>query len=184
MPPAGKLPGQARIPHNRASHQLGKHGHIKCQVNKIFLGIFSPVYVHRIADDLKGIKANAHRQRHFQKRDLPSCQGIEILQKKVCILKIHQKAQAHHDRHKGKRTPFPSLPVLFHQQAKAVTGQRGNHHKEHILGFPPAIKNKAAQKQDSIGQPLEKRFQRTCAFQGQKIQPCRNRQKIINKCDT
>ena len=42
---------------DRPCNELGKHSHIGCQVDQIFLSWLTPVYIHRIADDLEGVEA-------------------------------------------------------------------------------------------------------------------------------
>ena len=56
-----------RIPDNRAGNELREHGHVAGKVNGIFLHLgLSPVHVHRIAENLEGVKADANRQRQLQ----------------------------------------------------------------------------------------------------------------------
>ena len=61
------------IADDRPCNELGKHRHIGCQVDQIFLSWLAPVYIHRIADDLEGVEADANGQGDAQQGNPQSC---------------------------------------------------------------------------------------------------------------
>ena len=68
-----------RITHDRSRNQLGKQRNISRKIDGIFLRpYFASVNVYRVAENLKGIKADADRESDLQKRDGKSCCCVEI----------------------------------------------------------------------------------------------------------
>lgn len=82
-----KLTSDIRIAHDRPCNELWKHCDIGSKHEQIFLCLHTaPVYIHRIADDLKCIKADTKRHCDTKQRNFLPCQHIEILDKKSAYL--------------------------------------------------------------------------------------------------
>lgn len=112
-------------------------------MDEILLCRFPTVDIHSIADDLEGIKADAHRKCDLQKRKLKTGNGIEIFQKKICILKIKKKSKAHCHRADTANFCSGSIPVMLQKQPETIAGQNGDRHQQDILWFAPAIEEQA-----------------------------------------
>ena len=153
MGPILKLRGNIRIPDNRPGDQLGKHRDIGREMNQVFLRGFSPIHVHSIADDLEGIEADPDGQSNMQERKVRAGNRIEVLQKKVRILKIQEKTKT--DSHRNSADIFrgPPTPIPFQQKPEAVTAQNGDRHQQNILRLSPGIEKQAGEQQHSIAEP-------------------------------
>ena len=84
-----------RIADDGTGDQLRKECHICSQVYRISLGFhILPVYIHRIAEYLEGIKADSDGKCDVKQGNRTSGDGIYIADKKICVFKItkHEKA--------------------------------------------------------------------------------------------
>ena len=150
--PVLQLPGDVHIADNGAGDELGKQGNIGTEIDDISLGFgVPPVHIHRIADGLKGIKADANGQRQLQKGDAHAGEGIEVLQGKVGILKYRQRRQAAAYRQSEPQF-FRSALAFFDGNAQGIKYGDGSRHQQHIPGLAPGIEEEAGQQQEAVSQ--------------------------------
>ena len=140
------------IADDRPCNELGKHSHIGCQVDQIFLSWLAPVYIHRIADDLEGVEADANGQGDVQQGNPQSGGRVKVFQEEVCVFEVQEKGQA--DRHGEPAEQFgPFLaPVPLLQEAEAIAGQDGGQHKKDVFRLAPGIEDQAGQQEHCISE--------------------------------
>ena len=102
------------ITHDGSGNQLGKHGHVGRKMKQIPLRGLSPVHIHRVAYDLKGIEADADWQGKAPKRQSQPCHSIKISDKKIRILKTQQERKADACGNPADNLTGLSFPVFFH----------------------------------------------------------------------
>ena len=159
------------IAHDGACDQLRKHGDIGGQIHQVFLRRHRAApHIHHIADDLKGVKADADGQRHPDYRDIPAGELPQILRKKARILAPAQQPQT--DAQRCRKRQIFALGVVFPalgQQAKAIALRNGKQHEPHKFRLAPCIKHKACRQQHAIAKTPG----------AHKVYPQHHRQKII-----
>ena len=97
------------VPGDGSGCKLGEHaqpGRIGQQI--LFRRDTAGVYIHRIADGLKGKKADPQRQGQLQQGQRDPGQAIERPQQKICILENQQRPQAQCQR-QSQQTPAACL---------------------------------------------------------------------------
>ena len=120
-----ELPADVRVQDNRTGNQLREEHDEGAEVDQVVLHLdFAPVDIHRVGQNLEGVKADAQRQVELggiQQRQAQPQQGIDVGQEEVCVLKEEQEAQRDE-----KGDPETSLARLFivviplHQQSGNV----------------------------------------------------------------
>ena len=149
--PVPELGRNVLVADNGSGDELGEEGDVAGQVNGVSLGPYlSPVYVYGIAEDLKGVEADADRQGQLQQGDVPP-QAIEILQEEVGVFEIEEKSQAGGDTQNKQRLPKP--PESLNGQPEAVAKGCGGCHDRQILWLPPGVKYQARQQQERVSGP-------------------------------
>ena len=93
-------------------HQLGEHGDIRRQVDEAPLGRgVAPVHVDDIAEDLKGIEADADGQGDPQQGHRQAGDGVEAGDQKVGVFAVAQKPQAQHGGQGQQQPPAGGIPL-------------------------------------------------------------------------
>ena len=150
--PTVQLPGHVPVADDGAGNELGKQGNIGTEGNGIFLGRHrAPVHVHGVADTLKGIEADAHRQSQPQQGQRQSRGGIDADEKEVSILK---KSQQPHADDNGYCQP--RLFVGFASpdgKAAKIEYADGKNHQPQQFRLPPAVEKEAGKKQHGVFPP-------------------------------
>ena len=150
---AAELPGNVGIPDNGPRDELGEKGDVAGKVDEVLLGgCLPPVYVNGVAENLKGVEADAHRQRQLQKSNGPAGEGAQVFQEKIRVLKAEEKTQAGKDG--GRQKPLFGLWEPLHGKAEAIAEDRGGQHDHKIPGLAPGIEQKAEQQQDPVSARL------------------------------
>ena len=93
-------------------HQLGEHGDIRRQVDEAPLGRgVAPVHVDDIAEDLKGIEADADGQGDPQQGHRQAGDGVEAGDQKVGVFAVAQKPQTQHGGQGQQQPPAGGIPL-------------------------------------------------------------------------
>ena len=146
-----QLPGHIHIADDGACDELGEQRHIRAEGNGVSLGRdAAPVYIHGVAQALKGIKADADGQRQLQQGHAQAGDGVEAADEEVGVLEHPQQP---HPRRNGDNQPDcfppPGFRALDGETAQVEKGN-GEHHQPQKLRFPPAVENQAGQEQHPV----------------------------------
>ena len=153
MGPLGELRVNVRVADDGTRDELGEKGDIAGKVDEVLLGgCLPPVYVNGVAENLKGVEADAHRQRQLQKSNGPAGEGAQVFQEKIRVLKAEEKTQA--GSNGGNQKPLFGLWEPLHGKAEAIAEDRGGQHDHKIPGLAPGIEQKAEQQQDPVSARL------------------------------
>ena len=115
MGSVGHLVGNLAETDDGAGHELGKEGNVAGKIDEIAQRLrLTAVHINSIAQQMKGVKTDAQRQRDPQDGLQPYCgysqpaeQGVVILQSEVEVLEKSQNGQARAD---GNKEPDFFLP--------------------------------------------------------------------------
>ena len=135
---------------NGACDQLGEQGDVCRKIDEILLRRPAPVHVHRVADELKGVKTDADGQSNLQQRDGKPGDGVEIFKKEIRVFEKAQDAGAEKERQNQKELRRPPAPVFLDQQAGNVAAQNGEEHQKHIARLAPGIEKQAGKQQNAV----------------------------------
>ena len=95
--PGGELLRDLGIPDDGSGDQLGEEGNVGRKVDKVSPGGDAPVYIHGVADELEGVKADADRQGDPEQRQGQAGEGVEIMNEKIRVLEKAQDPGADRD---------------------------------------------------------------------------------------
>ena len=150
-----ELPADVRVQDNRTGNQLREEHDEGAEVDQVVLHLdFAPVDIHRVGQNLEGVKADAQRQVELggiQQRQAQPQQGIDVGQEEVCVLKEEQEAQRDE-----KGDPETSLARLFivviplHQQSGNVVDADRDEHDGEKFSLAPGVKEQAGQKEHRV----------------------------------
>ena len=132
-------------------NQLGKQCHIRAEIDDVFLGpCLAPVDVDGIAHGLKGVEADADRQRQIRLGERRAEQGIDRADQEVTVFEYAQQAKVYTNRHQQRDLCSPLSPVPLCHLSAGVVQCGGKQHQHHIDRLTPCVKQQAEQKQCTV----------------------------------
>ena len=152
----GKLCVNIRIPDDRASDQLRKHGHVSAEIYKILLyRNLSFVYIDNIGEGLEGIERNSYRKRQFPVGNIHRENGVEIVQQEAVIFEESQDPQVYHYGEPETETEklfIIFFPVFMDLNTADIVKEDAEKHQEYVYRFAPGIEDQADNEEDRIFQ--------------------------------
>ncbi|MPM24127.1 hypothetical protein SDC9_70608 [bioreactor metagenome] len=118
---------------NRTCNKLWKKSDVKCVVKKVFFRLqIASVNIKHIAENLKSIKRNPHREKNICRLKLATGKQRKVFEKKVCILEIGQKTQCynHIDDHHPASCYRIFLPV--HEPGEQIYKNQCSYKQQNI----------------------------------------------------
>ena len=93
--PVLQLGGDVGIPDDGSGDQLGEHCHVGRQVDEIPLGgCVAPVNVDDVAQNLKGVEADADGQGHVKQGEGQPCETVEAADEEIGVFAVAQQTKA------------------------------------------------------------------------------------------
>ena len=147
-----QLRGNVRVAHDGAGDELREHGDIGGKVDEITLRLHvAAVDVHHIAEDLKGVEADADGQRHAEQRNMQPRERVKAGEEEVRVLAVAQKSQTEHERERQKELRAPAVrPVFLHQTGKHIALHDGREHENNKFRLAPGVEEQACEQQHGI----------------------------------
>ena len=93
--PVLQLGGDVGIPDDGSGDQLGEHCHVGRQVDEIPLGgCVAPVNVDDVAQNLKGVEADADGQGYVKQGEGQPCETVEAADEEIGVFAVAQQTKA------------------------------------------------------------------------------------------
>ena len=128
--------------------------------NQVFLrrDVLS-VDVNRIAERLKGVKADSHRQRVVEQRQQQPVLGErrEIFHKEIVVFKKEEYREVREDRpgqHPAAQLVFPLFLKKGHQQRGEIGDEDRKTDQKDVFGLPAHIEIKAGGQKKQVAHPF------------------------------
>ena len=154
-------------------NELGEQGHIRAKIDDIFLRFrFTTIDINGIAHGLKGVEADADRQRQIRLGERRAEQGIDRADQEVTVFEYAQQAKVYTNRHQQGHFRAPLSPVPLYHLPAGVVQCGGKQHQHHIDRLTPCVKQQAEQKQCTVAPFLWDK----------EIRQQTRRQKALQKC--
>ena len=111
------------VTYNGPCNKLRKQRNIGGKVDEIPLGFGrTPCDIHRVAQDLEGVKRDADGKRELKQRER-STERVQVADEKICILKQQQRRKGKANGGNEERLACARPPEPLDQKAVNITGK-------------------------------------------------------------